>query len=93
MKKKNMKIRISLFIVFALLLNHEIIHAQNLIIDSSFEEWNNTTGSPPNTMSPLTYWYNANGTPDHHHQQNPPGSNLTSLEPCPAGNGQTQSLG
>lgn len=66
------------------------IFSQNLIPDPGFELWDGTVGSPPNTMAPLDHWYNANGTPDHHHQQNPPGSNLTSLEPCPAGNGQTQ---
>jgi gliding motility-associated-like protein len=64
--------------------------SQNLVPDPGFEIWNGTTGSPPNTLSPLTHWYNANGTADHHHQQNPPGSNLTSLLPCPTGNGNTE---
>lgn len=75
-------------VFFFLLFSQQSI-SQNLIPDSGFEIWNNTVGSPPETMSPLTHWYNANGTPDHHHQQNPPGSNLTSLQPCPTGNGNT----
>ncbi len=64
--------------------------AQNLIADPGFEDWDGTVGNPPNTMAPLTYWYNANGTPDHHHEDNPAGSNLTSLLPCPTGNGNTE---
>ncbi len=61
--------------------------SQNLIPDPGFEAWNGTIGSNPNTLGAMTYWYNANGTPDHHHQLNPPGSNLTSLLPCPKGTG------
>lgn len=64
--------------------------AQNLIADPGFEDWDGMVGNVPNTLSPLTFWYNANGTPDHHHQDNPAGSNLTSLLPCPTGNGNTE---
>ena len=64
--------------------------AQELIADPGFEDWDGSVGVPPNTLKPLTHWYNANGTSDHHHQLNPPGNNLTSLEPCPTGQGQTQ---
>lgn len=64
--------------------------SQNLIADPGFEIWDGTVGNPPNTLSPLTHWYEANGTPDHHHQDNPAGSNLTSLLPCPTGNGNTE---
>ncbi|MCB0693900.1 MAG: gliding motility-associated C-terminal domain-containing protein [Lewinellaceae bacterium] len=64
--------------------------AQNLIPDPGFELWDGTVGNPPETLSPLTFWYEANGTPDHHHQDNPAGSNLTSLLPCPTGNGNTE---
>lgn len=66
------------------------LHGQSLIADPGFEVWDGAVGTSPNTLQPLTHWYNANGTPDHHHQLNPPGSNLTSLEPCPTGQGQTQ---
>ena len=79
-----------LFFLFSFLFGQIQLSAQNLIPDSGFEIWDGTVGSPPNTMSPLDFWYNANGTPDHHHQQNPPGSNLTSLVPCPIGNGNTE---
>ncbi len=64
--------------------------AQNLIADPGFEDWDGTVGNPPNTLAPLTFWYEANGTPDHHHEDNPAGSNLTSLLPCPTGNGNTE---
>ena len=63
--------------------------AQNLVPDPGFEIWNGMAGTVPATLAPLTFWYNANGTADHHHQQNPPGSNLTSLQPCPTGQGST----
>lgn len=63
--------------------------AQNLIPDPGFEDWDGTIGPNPNTLGGLTYWYNANGTPDHHHVLNPPGNNLTSLTDCPTGNGNT----
>lgn len=66
-----------------------VSYAQNLIPDSGFELWDGSVGNPPNTMAPLTHWYNANGTPDHHHQLNPSGNNLTSLDPCPTGSGDT----
>lgn len=63
---------------------------QNLIPDPGFEDWDGTIGINPNTLGGLNFWYNANGTPDHHHQDNAPGSNLTSLEDCPLFLGQTQ---
>lgn len=78
------------FAIFILLFLSAPAFSQNLIPDPGFEIWDGTVGSPPQTLSPLTYWYNANGTADHHHQLNPPGNNLTSLEPCPTGSGQTQ---
>lgn len=62
---------------------------QNLIQNYSFEEWDGNAGWPPNTLAPLTHWYEANGTPDHHHVGNNPGSNLTGLEDCPLGQGNT----
>ncbi|KAA3621461.1 MAG: PKD domain-containing protein [Bacteroidetes bacterium] len=65
------------------------IQAQNLIQNPGFEEWDGNAGSPPNTLAPLTHWYEANGTPDHHHVGNNPGSNLTGLEDCPLGEGNT----
>ncbi len=74
-------------VVFA--LSHTV-QGQNLIPDPGFEIWDGTVGNPPNTMAPLTFWYNANGTPDHHHVDNAAGSNLTSLLPCPTGNGNTE---
>ncbi|MCR9290395.1 MAG: PKD domain-containing protein [Bacteroidetes bacterium] len=76
-----------IFIIFCFC--GSLLYAQNLIPDGGFEIWDSSIGSPPNTMSPLNNWYNANGTPDHHHQDNPAGSNLTSLQPCPTGNGNT----
>ena len=72
-----------------LLLSKGGLQAQNLIADPGFEVWDGTVGSPPETTAPLTHWYNANGTPDHHHVDNPPGNNLTSLEPCATGQGFT----
>jgi gliding motility-associated-like protein len=91
---KNIKLikssRKLLFLLIVILGFSEVTNAQNLIADSGFEIWNGTIGPNPNTLGGLTYWYNANGTPDHHHQQNPGGSNLTSLEDCPTGNGNTQ---
>ena len=47
-------------------------------------------GSAASPLTPLTFWYNANGTSDHHHQLNPAGSNLSSLENCPTGQGNTE---
>lgn len=65
------------------------VKAQNLIPDPGFEIWDGTIGPNPNTMGGLDFWFNVNGTTDHHHQLNPPGSNLTSLEDCPTGQGST----
>lgn len=85
-----MKPSLAHFLCFLLSLNSFCeIQAQNLIPDPGFEIWDGSIGQVPNTLGGLTYWYNANGTADHHHQQNPPGSNLTSLSPCPTGNGNT----
>jgi gliding motility-associated-like protein len=79
------------YFVFALFFLGQIqLYAQNLISNGGFEVWDGSVGTPPNTMAPLQDWYNANGTPDHHHQDNPPGSNLTSLVDCPTGNGNTE---
>jgi gliding motility-associated-like protein len=64
--------------------------AQNLIPDPGFEIWDGTIGPKSKyNGGALTHWYNANGTPDHHHELNPPGDNLTSLTDCPTGNGNT----
>ncbi len=52
--------------------------SQNLVPDPGFENWNGTSG---NYMAPLFDWDEGNGTPDHHHEQNPIGSNLTSADP------------
>jgi gliding motility-associated-like protein len=52
--------------------------AQNLVPDPGFENWNGTAGF---FMAPLYDWDNGNPTPDHHHQSNPPGNNLTSATP------------
>jgi gliding motility-associated-like protein len=65
-------------------------NAQNLISDPGFEDWDNTISPNPSTLGSLTHWYNTNGTADHHHQLNPPGVNLTSLEDCPTGEGNLQ---
>ena len=64
------------------------VAAQNLVPDPGFENWNGTIGANPNTLGGLLLWDEVNGTPDHHHQLNPPGNNLTSLQPCPLGAGQ-----
>lgn len=78
-----------LTISVCILASFATLHSQNMIADPGFEDWDGTIGPNPNTLGGLTYWYNANGTPDHHHQLNPPGSNLTSLQNCPTGNGNT----
>ncbi|WP_020567229.1 T9SS type B sorting domain-containing protein [Neolewinella persica] len=65
-------------------------NTQNLIPDPGFELWNVVYPATPNTLSSLNYWYNSNGTSDYHHQQHPPGSNLTSLEDCPTGEGNSE---
>ncbi|MCB0639792.1 MAG: gliding motility-associated C-terminal domain-containing protein [Lewinella sp.] len=62
---------------------------QNLIADPGFEIWDGNQGFSPFTLAPLTYWYTANGTADHHHVDIMSGSNLTGLEPCPLGEGNT----
>lgn len=80
-------------IVFLFLILCQFSHvlpAQNLIPDTGFEDWDGTIGANPNTLGGLNLWYEVNGTPDHHHELNPPGNNLTSLEDCPLGNGQNQ---
>lgn len=64
-------------------------NTQNLIVDPGFEIWNGSVSVDPG-LSSLTHWYSVGGTPDHHHQLNPPGSNLTSLENCPTGQGNTE---
>jgi hypothetical protein len=65
--------------------------SQNLVPDPGFEDWNGTIGQNPNTLGGLNLWYEVNGTPDHHHINNPPGSNLTSLDTtCATGAGQNQ---
>jgi gliding motility-associated-like protein len=82
--------RAILLIVFPLLTLGFDLTAQNLIPDPGFEDWDGTIGANPATLDGLDFWEAVNGTPDHHHQLNPIGSNLTSLEPCPLGNGQNQ---
>lgn len=53
-------------------------YAQNLVPDPGFENWNNTAGG---WLGPLFDYWEANGTPDHHHEANPIGNNLTSADP------------
>lgn len=86
-----MHIRVLVFLILLIIWSGlaNDIHAQNLIPDPGFEDWDGTVGNAPTTMGPLTFWYNANSTPDHHHEDNPAGNNLTSLQPCPTGNGNT----
>lgn len=76
-------------ICFYLLIASQGIFSQNLIADPGFEIWDGTSGQSPNTLSGLTHWYSANGTADHHHVDIEFGSNLTGLEPCPLGEGNT----
>lgn len=66
--------------------NSPLLFAQNLIPNPSFENWDGTSGQGGNTLDGLDNWYNANGTADHHHTSIS-GTNLTSLEPCPLGQG------
>jgi gliding motility-associated-like protein len=65
-------------------------NAQNLIVDPGFEDWDGTFGWNPGSLSGLIDWYEANGTADYHNQD--PmfnGSNLTGLEDCPLGEGNS----
>ncbi|MDC1403910.1 gliding motility-associated C-terminal domain-containing protein [Crocinitomicaceae bacterium] len=54
------------------------LYSQNLVPDPGFENWNGTSGF---YMAPLFDWNTAANTPDHHHQSNPIGNNLTSADP------------
>ncbi len=54
------------------------LYSQNLVPDPGFENWNGTSGL---YMAPLFDWNTAANTPDHHHQSNPIGNNLTSADP------------
>lgn len=65
------------------------IFAQNLLPDGGFEDWNGTvpTGTEQ-SLEPLTHWYNVMGSPDHRHENNT-GVNLTQLNDCPQGNGDS----
>ncbi len=78
-----------LLIGILLLVSIQVNYSQNLIADPGFEIWDGTSGQNPLTLSGLTHWYTANGTADHHHVDNENGSNLTGLEPCPLGEGNT----
>ena len=63
---------------------------QNLIPDPGFENWDGTPGWAPGPLSCLAEWYEASGTADYHHQDPMfSGSNLTGLEDCPLGQGNT----
>lgn len=65
--------------------------SQNIVPDPGFENWDGTIGQNPNTLGGLNLWYEVHGTPDHHHINNPPGNNLTSLDTtCATGMGQNQ---
>lgn len=67
-----------------------ITKGQNLIADPGFENWDGSFGWSPGSLSGLYDWYEANGTADYHNQD--PmfnGSNLTGLEDCPLGEGNT----
>lgn len=67
------------------------LFSQNIVPDPGFEDWDGTIGQNPNTLGGLNLWYEVNGTPDHHHINNPPGNNLTSLDTtCATGSGQNQ---
>lgn len=91
MQKKNLKnILLRCWLPGLLILGFAgFSYGQNLIADPGFEIWDGSTGSPPNTLQALSNWYEANGTADHHHQDIVGGSNLTALEDCPLGEGNT----
>jgi len=63
---------------------------QNLVPDPGFEIYTDGNYSNTEYLGELDFWWTANATPDYHNTNHPPGSNLTSLEDCPLGNGQTQ---
>lgn len=76
-----------LVLALALFTSVTFVNSQQLIADPGFENWNGTSG---NYMGPLFDWYENTalpwpasnmGSPDHHHQANPNGSNLTSADP------------
>ncbi len=77
--------------LFLLIISFNVLaQGQNLVPDPGFEIWDSThVVANPNTLDGLTYWYNAAGTADHHHVAIVGGSNLTALEPCPTGEGNT----
>lgn len=77
-------------VFFSVLSSLNVLLAQNLIADPGFEIWDpNSNTTPPGTLNGLTHWYEANGTPDHHHVDIEFGSNLNLLNPCPQGEGDT----
>lgn len=89
-KTKKMRITVSCFLLLLLVGVYNPLSAQNLIADPGFEIWDPSNNiSPPGTLNGLTHWYEANGTPDHHHVDIEFGSNLTLLNPCPQGEGDS----
>ncbi|MCB9278246.1 MAG: gliding motility-associated C-terminal domain-containing protein [Lewinellaceae bacterium] len=75
--------------LFLFLLSGGQAYSQNLIADPGIEIWDGTTGTSPHTLGSLQHWYEANGTPDYHNTDIMSGSNLTGLQPCPTGEGNT----
>ncbi len=81
------QITTSLILMFFLFSFPNLFQAQNLVPNPGFEEWDGTNQS--GTMEHIDHWYAANGTTDYHHTSNDPSNNLTSLTPCPGGQGDT----
>lgn len=80
----------TLVICLILLITPTLAQSQNMVPNPGFELWDiDHVVSPPATLDGLDFWYNANGTADHHHVDIVGGSNLTALEPCPTGEGNT----
>lgn len=85
-----MKTRIIAILIIIGWLPFNSINSQNLIADPGFENWTGNLPWNPGSLSELPDWYEANGTSDYHNQS--PllqGSNLTGLENCPTGQGNT----
>lgn len=85
-----MKIQFWTFCLFFISFfgNGGLTFAQNLIPNPGFEDWDGTSGSGAGSLDGLFNWYTANGTSDHHHTSIS-GNNLTGLQPCPLGQGNT----
>lgn len=74
--------------LFLILSCYSLVFGQNIVADPSFEGWTGSNNGG-NTLDGMTDWYNANGTSDLHHTSRNPGTNLTGLNPCPLGNGDS----